>query len=114
VYCFDERYDGLLAVNEAGVGVFDDRWNSAGSDGRAARDALVALGRAVDPVPILFFKPRPTPSLSLLSDVEQNTESRASGVVAPLDLDRHPLPDGTRSDGFRRPAMTGVVLEVVA
>jgi hypothetical protein len=90
------------------------RWNSAGSDGRAALEARVALGRAVDPVPVLDFRPRPTPSLSLLSDVEQKTESRARGVVAPLDLDRPTLPDGIRSDGFRRPAKTGVVFEVVA
>jgi hypothetical protein len=68
----------------------------------------------VDPVPILDFRPRPTASLSLLSDVEQKTESRARGVVAPLDLDRPPLPDGIRSDGLFKPAKTGVVFEVVA
>lgn len=96
------------------LGGLADLWNSAGSDGRADRDARVADGRAVDPVPIFVFKPRPRPSLSLLSDVEQNTASRARGVVAPLDLDRPPFPDGTRSDGFLRPARTGVVLEVVA
>lgn len=101
-------------MKEVGVGVLEDRWNSAGSEGRAALETRAALGRAVDPVPILVFNPRPTPSLSLLSDVEQNTESRASGVVAPLDLDRPPLPDGTLSDGFLIPAKTGVVLEVVA
>jgi hypothetical protein len=86
--------------------------NSAGSEGRADRDARVADGRAVEPVPILGF--RPTPSLSLLSDVEQKTESSARGVVAPLDLDKPPLPDRTRSDGFLRPVMTGVVFVVVA
>lgn len=114
MYCLDERKDGLLAVKEGGVGFFELRWNSAGSDGLAARDARVADGRAVDPVPILDFKPRPAPSLSLLSDVEQKTESRARGVVAPLDLERPPLPDGTRKDGFLIPARTGVVLDVVA
>ena len=101
-------------MNEGVAGDFEDRWNSAGSDGRAAREALLVPGRAVDPVPILDLRPRPTPSLSLLSDVEQKTESRARGVVAPLDLDKPPLPLGTRSDGFLRPAMTGVVLVVVA
>jgi hypothetical protein len=69
----------------------------------------------VDPVPILDLESlTPSTSLSLLSDVEQKTESSARGVQVPLDLERPPLPDGTRSDGFLRPVKTGVVLEVVA
>jgi len=102
-------------AGKEGLGVLEDRWNSTGSDGRADRDARVVVGRAVDPVPILDLESLiPSTSLSLLSDVEQKTESSARGVVAPLDLDRPPLPDGTRSDGFLRPVKTGVVLDVVA
>jgi hypothetical protein len=102
-------------AGKEGLGVLKDRWNSTGSDGRADRDGRVVAGRAVDPVPILDLGSlTPSTSLSLLSDVEQKTESSARGVQVPLDLERPPLPDGTRSDGFLRPVKTGVVLEVVA
>lgn len=110
-YCFDERHDGLLA-GKGGLGVLKGRLNSAGNEARGAREARVAVGRAVNPVRILAF--RPTPSLSLLSDDERSAVSGARGVVAPLDFDRPSLPDRTRSGGFLRPVKTGVVFDVVS
>lgn len=85
---------------------------STGNEGRAAREARVETGRAVEVVPILGF--RLLPSLSLLSEVEQKTESNARGVVAPLDLDTFRSVPGTCSEAFLRPLSTGVALEVVA
>ena len=84
-----------------------------GRDGRAERDARVLeVGLAVVAVVALSRSFRfPVPSLSLLSDVEQKTESMTSGVLAPVDLDSF-SPAGTARDDLGVELRNGVFVVV--
>lgn len=68
----------------------------------------MAVGLTVDDMLSLALVRCAAPSLSLLSEVEQKTESWARGVIAPLDLDSL-SPLGARSEAPR----IGVALVVV-
>lgn len=107
-YSFDVRYDG--ARREAPALLL----NSTGRDGRPERDVrLAAAGRAVDVVALSrSLLRRPVPSLSLLSEVEQKTESLARGVTAPLDFDNFSVL-GICNDDFLVAPKRGVVLAVL-
>lgn len=89
--------------------------NSIGREGRAERDDRVApVGLAVVAVVALrrSLLRLPVPSLSLLSEVEQNTESITVGVLAPpVDLDSL-SPLGTFSDDVLVAPGIGVVFDV--
>jgi hypothetical protein len=108
-YSFEARYDG--ARREAPALLL----NSIGRDGRAERDAReFEIGLAVVAVVALrrsLFR-FPVPSLSLLSDVEQKTESITSGVLAPVDFDSF-SPAGRARDDLGVELNRGVVFVLV-